>query len=58
MITERQKERARHLFAKEDQLNTELRAINAELALLRSQYMRAERICGLDKFRFRQEILR
>lgn len=58
MLTERDKKRARHLFAKEEQLSTELRAIDAELSTLRTTYMRAERICGLDKLRFKREILR
>lgn len=58
MLTEREVKRARHLFTKEEQLNIELRAIDTELTALRVAYMRAEKVCGLDKLKFKREILK
>lgn len=44
---------ARKLYAKRDELESRMRDINARLRQLRSEYMIAERTCGLREERFR-----
>ena len=47
---------ARKLYAKRDELESRMRDIDARLRQLRSDYMTAERTCGLREERFRMAV--